>query len=109
MRWVAVGSRGKYGDTAIAGMEHDESKKLSGTWCVLLLFVFALSSLLTLVTSTGFRLLTLSSLRTNTAFSASRLSLWRTRRRALLSPILLRLLEPRRKTYVVLSYYHTPS
>lgn len=33
MRWVAVGSRGTYGDTAKAGNEEDESKKLSGTWC----------------------------------------------------------------------------
>lgn len=32
MRWIAVGSRGQYGDTVKAGMEHDESKKLSGTW-----------------------------------------------------------------------------
>ncbi|GJN87180.1 hypothetical protein Rhopal_000125-T1 [Rhodotorula paludigena] len=32
MRWVAVGSRGTYGDTAKAGNEEDESKKLSGTW-----------------------------------------------------------------------------
>ncbi|GAA5983081.1 hypothetical protein JCM11641_004905 [Rhodosporidiobolus odoratus] len=32
MRWVAVGSRGQYGDTTAAGMEYDESKKLSGTW-----------------------------------------------------------------------------
>ena len=34
MRWIVVGSRGQYGDTAAAGMEHVESKKLSGTWCV---------------------------------------------------------------------------
>lgn len=34
MRWIVVGSRGQYGDTAAAGMEHIESKKLSGTWCV---------------------------------------------------------------------------
>ncbi|GAA5950822.1 hypothetical protein JCM8115_004983 [Rhodotorula mucilaginosa] len=32
MRWIVVGSRGQYGDTAAAGMEHVESKKLSGTW-----------------------------------------------------------------------------
>ncbi|GAA5866128.1 hypothetical protein JCM1840_005082 [Sporobolomyces johnsonii] len=32
MRWIAVGSRGMYGDTAAAGVEHDETKKLSGTW-----------------------------------------------------------------------------
>ncbi|GAA5821454.1 hypothetical protein JCM11251_004632 [Rhodosporidiobolus azoricus] len=32
MRWIAVGSRGQYGDTATAGLEHDETKKLSGTW-----------------------------------------------------------------------------
>lgn len=32
MRWIAVGSRGQYGDTVKAGMEHNESKKLSGTW-----------------------------------------------------------------------------
>ncbi|BGP14383.1 hypothetical protein JCM10213_004507 [Rhodosporidiobolus nylandii] len=32
MRWVAIGSRGQYGDTAAAGLEDDETKKLSGTW-----------------------------------------------------------------------------
>ncbi|GAA5858516.1 hypothetical protein JCM8547_007342 [Rhodosporidiobolus lusitaniae] len=32
MHWVAVESRGNYGDTAKAGMEHVEAKKLSGTW-----------------------------------------------------------------------------
>ncbi|GAA5826657.1 hypothetical protein JCM3770_007099 [Rhodotorula araucariae] len=32
MRWVSTGSRGMYGDTKLAGSEHDESKKLSGTW-----------------------------------------------------------------------------
>ncbi|GAA5907305.1 hypothetical protein JCM6882_002802 [Rhodosporidiobolus microsporus] len=32
MRWIAVGSRGQYGDTAAAGLEDDETKKLSGTW-----------------------------------------------------------------------------
>ncbi|KPV76577.1 uncharacterized protein RHOBADRAFT_52566 [Rhodotorula graminis WP1] len=32
MRWIAIGSRGQYGDTKVAGNEGDESKKLSGTW-----------------------------------------------------------------------------
>ncbi|GAA6010226.1 hypothetical protein JCM11491_005400 [Sporobolomyces phaffii] len=32
MRWIAIGSRGKYGDTAKAGNEANETKKLSGTW-----------------------------------------------------------------------------
>ncbi|GAA6058601.1 hypothetical protein JCM10212_004012 [Sporobolomyces blumeae] len=32
MRWITTGSRGKYGDTAAAGNEADETKKLSGTW-----------------------------------------------------------------------------
>ncbi|GAA6031851.1 hypothetical protein JCM8097_002020 [Rhodosporidiobolus ruineniae] len=32
MRWIAVGSRGQYGDTVAAGNEGDETKKLSGTW-----------------------------------------------------------------------------
>ena len=35
MRWITTGSRGKYGDTAKAGHEDDESKKLSGTWSVI--------------------------------------------------------------------------
>jgi hypothetical protein len=32
MRWITTGSRGKYGDTAKAGNEDNETKKLSGTW-----------------------------------------------------------------------------
>lgn len=32
MRWIAVGARGIYGDTVAAGLEHLESRKLSGTW-----------------------------------------------------------------------------
>ncbi|GAA6000313.1 hypothetical protein JCM10207_007954 [Rhodosporidiobolus poonsookiae] len=32
MRWISTGSRGQYGDTAVAGQEHDDTKKLSGTW-----------------------------------------------------------------------------
>lgn len=32
MRWITTGSRGKYGDTAKAGNEHNETQKLSGTW-----------------------------------------------------------------------------
>lgn len=32
MRWITTGSRGKYGDTAKAGNEENETKKLSGTW-----------------------------------------------------------------------------
>ncbi|KAM0754551.1 hypothetical protein T439DRAFT_321586 [Meredithblackwellia eburnea MCA 4105] len=32
MKWISKGCRGKYGDTHAAGLEHDETKKLSGTW-----------------------------------------------------------------------------
>ncbi|KAK4699462.1 hypothetical protein P7C70_g6800, partial [Phenoliferia sp. Uapishka_3] len=32
MKWIAKGSRKMYGDTEAAGVEHDESRKLSGTW-----------------------------------------------------------------------------
>ncbi|KAL8286441.1 hypothetical protein RQP46_004458 [Phenoliferia psychrophenolica] len=32
MAWISKGSRNRYGDTKAAGLEHDESKKLSGTW-----------------------------------------------------------------------------
>ncbi|GAA5960691.1 hypothetical protein JCM3765_007292 [Sporobolomyces pararoseus] len=32
MRWITTGSRGKYGDTAKAGNEDNETKKLSGIW-----------------------------------------------------------------------------
>ena len=34
MHWVATDSKGRYGDTVVAGNEHDETKKLSGTWSV---------------------------------------------------------------------------
>ena len=34
MHWIARDSRGRYGNTEAAGAEHDETRKLSGTWCV---------------------------------------------------------------------------
>lgn len=34
MAWISKGSKGQYGDTHKAGVEHDESRKLSGTWSV---------------------------------------------------------------------------
>ena len=34
MNWIALDSRGRYGNTKIAGAEHDETRKLSGTWSV---------------------------------------------------------------------------
>lgn len=36
MDWIANGSKGRYGDTKVAGAEADESRKLSGTWYVTL-------------------------------------------------------------------------
>lgn len=39
MQWIIKNPRQKYGDTRKAGVEDDETKKLSGTWCV---FVFLL-------------------------------------------------------------------
>lgn len=32
MAWIAKGSKGKYGNTKAAGVEHDEARKLTGTW-----------------------------------------------------------------------------
>ena len=35
MHWIALDSRGRYGNTKVAGAEHDETRKLSGTWSVI--------------------------------------------------------------------------
>lgn len=40
MAWISRGSRNRYGDTKLAGLEADESKKLSGTWFVVFLSQF---------------------------------------------------------------------
>jgi hypothetical protein len=100
MQWIAIGSRGQYGDTAEAGMEHEEAKKLSGTWCVLVVFAYFPLRVANLPLLTGSPLNTPSSSPTNTVFSASRSTSSPTRRTALLSPTLLRRRELRRKTCV---------
>lgn len=41
MDWIAVKSKGKYGNTRDAGLEWDEAKKLSGTWYAALGLVLA--------------------------------------------------------------------
>lgn len=55
MRWIALGSRGQYGDTKLAGNEGDESKKLSGTWCVSSSSFISCSTLARLANSTSMR------------------------------------------------------
>ena len=44
MVWISKGSRNRYGDTRAAGLEHDETKKLSGTWCGVFSLAFAFAT-----------------------------------------------------------------
>lgn len=46
MAWISKSSRSRYGDTKKAGAEHDDSRKLSGTWCAAALFAWRTEELI---------------------------------------------------------------